>query len=145
MHRKLEIREFLEIAHTIRDNEVYRICDLPIGNLVASMTILHGKQHTSGHAHDDADEIYLFLEGKGSILLKEQLWDLPWESDGSISDLGSIMSNLYSYPVEKDSIVQIEHGVFHQVTNDLDTDLVFICFFPRYEGHDSRGTNGGES
>jgi len=94
-----------------RETDVYTVIDnafLP--NLTLSKTILHPNQKTSGHVHDDLDEVYFFISGTGQIKLDDDFID-----------------------VEQGSVILIKGGIFHQVFNkSAKTDLEFNCVFQQY-------------
>jgi len=95
-------------AKMMKSDERYVVCDLPLGHLVLSTTILHPSKETRGHSHP-VSEIYLFLEGEGRI-----------EVGGVERSVGS-----------KD-VVPIKPEEFHRVRNTSNKDLVFISIFEKY-------------
>ena len=96
----------------IRETEVYTVSDINyLSNLVVSETILHPEQCTSGHSHDDLDEVYVFVSGHGCI---------EYAGDQYRS-------------VENGSTVLIKGGEFHKVFNTGKEDLKFISIFQKYE------------
>jgi len=96
----------------VRDNEVYTVIDnVYLKNLTLSKTVLNPSKRTSGHLHDDIDEIYFFISGVGRIKLDDE------ETLVSAGD-----------------VVLIPSGTFHQVFNDSDEyQLEFNCVFESYK------------
>jgi mannose-6-phosphate isomerase-like protein (cupin superfamily) len=97
-----------------RDTEVYVVEDnTTLQNLTVSKTILHAGKATSGHFHDNLDEVYFFTSGQGVMQVGERI-----------------------FSVNSGDIVLIPGGEFHRVTNNNQKgkqDLVFICVFQSYE------------
>ncbi|RLJ09799.1 MAG: cupin [Candidatus Aenigmatarchaeota archaeon] len=113
---KINLRDFPKKVKPIRDNEVYSVHDLyELENLVVSMTILHPKQATRGHSHEETEEVYIFLQGEGEMQLDDK-----------------------RFKVEKNDLVLVPKGVFHRVFNQGEIDLIFLCVFEKYE---NRGKN----
>lgn len=109
---KTSISEFTEKATLVKNNDRYEVYDLSQGNLVISMTVLHGGKSTVGHSHNETEEIYLIVDGKGEI----QLGDSENED------------------VVTGDIVIIPGGIFHSVLNTGNDNLTFLCFFKKYPG-----------
>ena len=86
--------------YVVRDN-------LFLKDLVLSSTRLKAKCKTNGHSHNKQEEVYLFLSGKGKIIIDDTI-----------------------HFVSQNSIVLIPDGAFHQVENTEDVeDLYFVCVF----------------
>ena len=64
-----------------------------------------GKQ-TTGHKHEGQEEVYMFVEGTGEMLLDDN-----------------------RFPVKAGDMVLIEDGVFHRVYNTSENTLYFVCVF----------------
>lgn len=92
----------------VKSDERYIVCDLAMGNLVLSITILHPGKQTTGHSHP-ANEVYFFVEGEGEI-----------ELDGK------------RRRVKTKDLVSILPNEFHRVYNTSDKDLVFLSVFEKY-------------
>ncbi len=92
----------------VKSDERYVVCDLELGNLALSMTILHPGKETVGHSHP-VSEVYFFVEGVGEI-----------EVDGK------------RRTVKSKDVVPLQPGEFHRVYNTSDKDLVFLCVFEKY-------------
>jgi mannose-6-phosphate isomerase-like protein (cupin superfamily) len=81
-------------------------------NLVVSSTELYPEKETSGHSHDGQEEVYYFIEGKGSMILGQK-----------------------SFSVNAGDIVLIPDGAFHKVINTASRKnknskaLRFVCVF----------------
>ena len=108
---KVNPEEFKNTAELVKSNETYDIYDYKMDRLVISMTVLHPGKETRGHAHNDIEETYVFLEGRGQM----QVGEKP------------------KIEVEPKDIVIIPEGDFHKVFNPGDSDLVFLAIFEKYE------------
>jgi len=109
---KIDIKEFSGKVKPVRDNEIYSVHDLEyLDHLNVSMTILHPGKATLGHEHEDKDEVYIVVDGRGELQLDEK-----------------------RFGVETGDIILIKGGQFHRVFNTTDEDLVFICIFEKYKG-----------
>ena len=84
--------------YTVRDNT-------SLENLVVSSTRLNPNKSTSGHKHDGQEEVYMFMEGSGTMWLDEN-----------------------EFPVEDGDVVLIADGVFHKVEAG-DGGMYFVCVF----------------
>lgn len=104
----MNLSSFKKNAKLIRSNTTYDISDLQLNNLVLSLTELHGLQSTTGHSHD-ADEVYIFISGRGKIQINE---------DFSACKGGDIFV--------------IPRGAFHKVQNPSTGELKFWCVFEKY-------------
>lgn len=91
--------------YIVRDNKTLK-------NLVLSSTRLHPGKQTTGHRHEGQEEVYLFVEGRGEMLLDEN-----------------------RFTIKAGDIVLIEDGVFHRVYNTSEQDLYFICVFDGQRKH----------
>ena len=85
--------------YVVKDNNLLK-------NLILSSTRLNPGKQTTGHKHAGQEEVYLFMEGHGEMLLDEK-----------------------RFAVKKGDIVLIEDGVFHRVYNTSQSELYFICVF----------------
>ena len=117
---KIDIKEFAGKVKPIRDNETYSIHDLEyLKNLNVSMTILHPGKETTGHEHEDADEVYIVMDGRGELQIDAN-----------------------RFPIDTGDIMLIKGGQFHKAFNTSGEDLVFVCIFEKYGG---RGKKPKES
>ncbi len=105
------IKEFTKKAKLVKVSDRYKVYDLALESLVLSMTILHEGKSTTGHSHDDTEEIYLFINGDGKIELNNE-----------------------NHDVVTGNIIIVPRGVFHRVSNTGDFDLTFIAIFEKYPG-----------
>lgn len=107
----MKIKDFKNFAELVRNTEVYQIHDYKgLTNLTVSTTELFAGKSTSGHSHNEADEIYIVLEGEGMIEIN---------GDKSI--------------FEKGDFFIIPRGAFHKVSNTNESDtLKFLCVFEKY-------------
>jgi mannose-6-phosphate isomerase-like protein (cupin superfamily) len=85
--------------YVVKDNNLLK-------NLILSSTRLNPDKQTTGHKHAGQEEVYLFVEGQGEMLLDEK-----------------------RFPVKAGDIVLIEDGVFHRVYNTSESELYFVCVF----------------
>lgn len=108
----MNIKEYKQKAELIRDTDVYKVYDLKtLDNLTLSLTELNPNNNTSGHSHDDADEVYVFLSGHGII----QVDDTPTD-------------------VKSGDVVTVPRGTFHKVYNNSATEVLsFWAIFEKYE------------
>jgi mannose-6-phosphate isomerase-like protein (cupin superfamily) len=108
----MDIRQYKEQANLIRDNVTYKVYDLSaLKDLNLSLTELNPQKETSGHAHKEADEVYVFIAGQGRIEVGEE-----------------------KIPVKEGDVVAIPGGKFHKVFNEGGKVLSFWSVFEKYEG-----------
>lgn len=97
----------------VKQDERYIVKDNTLlNNLVFSSTRLNPRKSTSGHKHEGQEEVYMFMEGTGEMLLNDN-----------------------RFPVKSGDIVLIEDGVFHRVYNTSDKELYFVCVFDGQRRH----------
>lgn len=84
--------------YIVKDNTLLK-------NLVVSSTRLNPNKSTSGHKHAGQEEVYMFLEGTGTMELDD-----------------------VTHNVEAGDTVLIEDGVFHRV-HAGNEELYFVCVF----------------
>ena len=108
---KIPIKDFSKKAKLVKSDDRYFVYDLEMEDLVVSMTILHPKKETRGHSHEDAEEVYFFLEGNGEIQVGEE-----------------------RFKVKKGDLITIPRGNFHKVFNTGNKELIFLSVFEKYEG-----------
>ena len=109
---KVTLAGFTKIATLVKSSSRYEVYDLSLENLVMSMTILYEGESTVGHSHNEVEEVYLVVEGKGEIQLGER------EKED----------------VASGDIVMIPQGTFHRVFNKGKGDLRLISLFEKYQG-----------
>lgn len=106
----MNVNEYKKVAKLIRDSSVYKVYDLgDLDHLVLSRTELHTGQSTSGHSHEEADEVYFFTGGKGKMEIGEEMHEC---SPGDV--------------------FQVPRGKFHRVHNSGNSDVVFWAVFEKY-------------
>jgi len=95
-------------GNTIRDNDTYRVIDnTSLEEMTISTTSLHPKQSTSGHSHEDQEEVYHFLSGSGLIMI---------DNVQHVAEAGKTFT--------------IAAGAYHRVENtSAHDDLAFFCVF----------------
>lgn len=100
----------------IRENDTYIVEDNNyLNNLVLSKTNLHPGHETSGHTHDDLEEVYFFqYAGKGTKM-----------------QINDEIQDIYC-----GDIVLIPAGAFHKVYNEGKEPTIFVCVFQKYERSD---------
>ena len=112
---KIKLSE--EDSKIVKSNETYDVIDNSnLKNLVVSKTILHWGKETSGHNHTGQEEVYIFTEGSGKMVV------------GSDTHI-----------VKEGDIVLIPDGAFHKVWNTsnykANDPLEFICVFDGSRNH----------
>lgn len=108
----MDIGKYKQLAKLIKDNEVYKVYDLPeLEDLEISLTELNPHESTTGHFHAKADEVYLFIKGEGTM------------ENGS-----------QSIGVRAGDVVPVKKGDFHRVYNKGEGILSFWAIFEKYEG-----------
>ena len=97
----------------VKDNETYLLKDNTVlNNLILSSTLLRPQKKTRGHSHEDKEEIYFFVSGRGEMTL-----------------------NSRSFVVSEGDVVLIPNGAFHRVRNHSSEDLYFVCVFEGEREH----------
>ena len=104
-------------SKVVKQNETYTLIDnTNLNNLVVSKTILHPGKETGGHNHSGQEEVYIFTNGKGSMVVGSK-----------------------TYSVSIGDIVLIPDGAFHKVWDTspfiANDDLEFICVFDGGRNH----------
>jgi len=97
----------------VKQDERYVVSDNALlKNLILSSTRLNSGKETTGHRHEGQEEVYMFIEGTGEMLLDD-----------------------HRFAVKTGDIVLIEDGVFHRVYNTSDSELYFVCVFDGQRRH----------
>jgi mannose-6-phosphate isomerase-like protein (cupin superfamily) len=113
---KMDIKEFAGKVKPVIQNETYSIHDLEyLENLNVCLNILHPGKETRGHEHDESDEVYVIMDGKGEVQIGTKRF---------IVDTGDILL--------------VKRGEFHKTFNTSGEDLVYLTIFEKYAG---RGGN----
>ena len=106
-------------SKVIKSNETYDVIDnTNLNGLIVSKTELHPGKNTSGHNHSGQEEVYIFTNGKGRMIVGAK-----------------------TYNVKAGDIILIPDGKFHKVWNTADEglgehgDLEFICVFDGGRNH----------
>ena len=106
-------------SKVVKSNETYDVIDnTNLNNIVVSKTILHPGKETGGHNHTGQEEVYIFTNGEGSMVVGSK-----------------------TYNVKIGDIILIPDGDFHKVWNtagyDIEPygDLEFICVFDGKRNH----------
>jgi len=103
-------------GEVVKDNETYLLKDnKTLNNLVLSSTKLYRGQSTRGHRHAGQEEVYLFVQGYGKMIVGNET-DEPFD-------------------VKSGDIVLIPDGAFHRVINDGEMHLIFNCVFDGKRSH----------
>jgi len=103
-------------GEVVKDNETYLLKDnKTLTNLVLSSTLLYREQQTRGHRHPGQEEVYIFVQGRGKMIVGDE------DSE--------------PFAVAQGDIVLIPDGAFHRVINDGDTNLLFNCVFDGKRNH----------
>lgn len=96
----------------VKDNETYILEDNNhLDHMTLSRTFLKPSQSTRGHSHDNQEEVYIFTQGNGTMIVGD---------------------------IEHDAIpgdtFLIKAGQFHRVINKSETDpCAFTCVFEKYD------------
>ena len=88
-----------DVRYVVKDNDT-------LNNLVVSTTKLQPSRQTNGHSHAGQEEVYIFTQGSGRILIDDEITDV------SASDT-----------------VLIKDGAFHRVFNESSEILEFAAIF----------------
>lgn len=108
----MDIKEYKQLAKLIRDNEIYKVYDLAeLKHLNVSLTELHPQKSTTGHSHEGADEVYVFIDGEGMM------------------EIGQKTLN-----VKAGDLALAPSGDFHKVHNKGEGVLSFWTIFEKYKG-----------
>ena len=108
----VNIKEYKQSAKLIRDNELYKVYDLSsLNHLILCLTELYPQKATTGHSHNDADEVYVFIDGEGLIERAEQ-----------------------KISVKAGDVILVPAGDFHKVYNKGEKILSFWTIFEKYGG-----------
>ncbi len=108
----MDIEEYKQLANLIRDNEIYKVYDLStLDHLTLSLTELNAQKSTTGHSHIEADEVYTFISGEGSMEIGKK-----------------------TIKVKAGDVVLVPRGDFHKVYNQGENTLSFWTIFEKYEG-----------
>ena len=100
-------------SKVVHSNETYNVIDnTELDSLVVSKTELHPGKNTSGHNHSGQEEVYIFTNGNGRMVV-----------------------GTTSYIVQTGDIILIPDGDFHQVWNEGEDDLIFTCVFDGGRNH----------
>ena len=94
-------------GEVVKKDERYTVKDnCALVNLVLSSTDLNPGKSTSGHSHAGQEEVYNFVKGTGEMKIDEEV-----------------------FSVSEGDVVLIEDGKFHQVINNSENNLYFVCVF----------------
>jgi len=101
---------------TIKDDDTYLVKDnKTLKNLVVSSTRLYRGNQTRGHRHAGQEEVYVFVQGWGKMIVGDE------DSE--------------PFNVGPGSVVLIPDGAFHRVINDGDQNMLFNCVFQGTRNH----------
>jgi mannose-6-phosphate isomerase-like protein (cupin superfamily) len=108
----MNIINYKRLAKLMRDNEVYKVYDLPeLEDIEISLTELHPRESTTGHSHKEIDEVYIFIKGGGTMEVGKK-----------------------TIKVKSGDMVPVKAGDFHRVHNRGEKTLNFWTIFEKYEG-----------
>ena len=100
-------------SKVIKSNETYDVIDnTNLDKLIVSKTILHVGKETGGHNHSGQEEVYIFTNGNGRMVVGTK-----------------------TYNVSTGDIILIPDGDFHKVWNEGEDDLIFTCIFDGGRNH----------
>jgi mannose-6-phosphate isomerase-like protein (cupin superfamily) len=116
MENKIKYNTYDVGGDVVKDNKTYLLKDnKTLKNLVLSSTLLYREQSTRGHRHASQEEVYIFIQGRGKMIVGNET-DEPFN-------------------VSAGDIVLIPDGAFHRVINDGDINLLFNCVFDGKRNH----------
>jgi len=100
-------------GETVKEDDRYIVKDNnKLNNLIVSSTELKPGKSTSGHSHPGQEEVYNFVTGSGLMKIDEEV-----------------------FPVKEGDVILIEDGQFHQVINNSERILYFVCVFDGSRNH----------
>tara|TARA_Y100000741_G_scaffold234120_1_gene178984 strand:+ start:151 stop:480 length:330 start_codon:yes stop_codon:yes gene_type:complete len=100
-------------GEVVKDDEKYVVKDnVMLNNLVVSSTDLKPGKSTSGHNHPGQEEVYHFVKGSGTMKMDDDI-----------------------FPVKEGDVILVEDGKFHQVINNSEKNLYFVCVFDGSRSH----------
>ena len=100
-------------GEVVKDDDRYIVKDNAfLNNLIVSSTDLKPGKSTSGHKHPGQEEVYNFVKGSGKMKIDDS-----------------------TFAVKEGDVILIEDGQFHQVINDSDENLYFVCVFDGSRSH----------
>ena len=103
-------------GETIKDDDTYLVKDnRALNNLVVSSTRLYRGKQTQGHRHPGQEEVYVFVQGFGKMIVGNE--------------------DSKPFNVGPGSVVLIPDGAFHRVINDGDSNMLFNCVFGGMRNH----------
>lgn len=98
-------------AELMRSNDQYKLWDNKLlKNLTVSETRLNAGRSTNGHKHEGKEEVYIFTNGMGAILIDSQL-----------------------LAVKAGDVISIPAGAFHKVVAGATQELWFLSIFEAYQ------------
>jgi len=108
----MNIRKYKQLAKLIRDNKIYKVYDLAkLEDIEISLTELKPHKSTKGHSHNEVDEVYIFIKGRGTMELGKK-----------------------TIKAKAGDVVPVKEGVFHRVHNPTNNVLTFWAIFEKYKG-----------
>ena len=100
-------------SKVVHSNETYNVIDnASLNGLIVSKTELHPGKETGGHNHSGQEEVYIFTNGTGRMVVGTK-----------------------TYNVQTGDIILIPDGDFHKVWNEGEDDLIFTCVFDGGRNH----------
>ena len=100
-------------GEVVKDDDRYIVKDNSnLNNLIVSSTDLKPGNSTSGHNHPGQEEVYNFVKGTGLMKIDDDI-----------------------FPVTEGDVILIEDGKFHQVINNSEENLYFVCVFDGARSH----------
>lgn len=119
----LNVLDLFNFGSVVKEDDRYIVKDCTtLKDLVLSSTLLKPGKETSGHFHNDQDEVYIFLKGVGEMTIDNDR-NIVYGSDG-INDTDRI-----AYDNPEYDVVLVPAGSFHKVKNIGGCDLYFVCIF----------------
>jgi len=110
------VKEYNVGGNIVKDDDTYLIKDNKfLNDLVLSSTKLYKGRLTRGHRHPGQEEVYIFVQGYGKMIVGDE--------------------NSKPFDVCPGDIVLIPDGAFHRVINDGEMTMIFNCIFNGKRNH----------
>ena len=112
-------------SKVVHSNEIYDVLDnTNLNNLIVSKTILHAGKKTGGHNHSGQEEVYIFMEGEGTMIVGTNTFEVK-AGDTILISLGSSTTYSFSDLVDNRGVFTVRlTATSRGVTKVLDLRLV---------------------
>ncbi len=104
----MKIKKINNIPTTLAHNQIKRKSLIKVGDLKSNIQTVNyawlgGGEGLDPHKHDDCEELYFFLQGKGVMKIDEK-----------------------EFVVEKEDFIVVEKGEWHSLKNPFSQRLIFL-------------------